>query len=194
MILHATSIAAFFLQQTPQPQCIVKCITSSGQDPLLARLLFDAIPSIFALGIAWMAFHWNRQKESDQWVRDQRKSEWRNLLDSFNSIQEALPSAFSEQLVKLLGKDPPAFDKHLLNVAMFRRQMNTLLFAADSVKAIELSEKFDNLIELAKSMKIIKDSAGRFEAFEKTDMDSYLSQFNTLVNMIHKKAVSDLNS
>jgi len=80
MILHAASIAAFFLQQAPQPQCIVKCVQAAGQDPLWARLLFAAIPSVFALGIAWMAVRWNKNKEHDQWILDQKRAEWSALL------------------------------------------------------------------------------------------------------------------
>jgi hypothetical protein len=134
------------------------------------------------------------QKERDQWVRDQRKSEWRNLLDSLTSIQEAIPSAFSKQLLDLLGKNSSVPDKYLLSVAAFKRQLNTLLFAADSVKTIKFSEKFENLIEFAKSMKIVKDSEGMFESFDKDDRSSYSRQFNELVDLIHSRAIDDLNS
>jgi hypothetical protein len=193
MILHAASIAALFVDQVSQAPVQIQCVSDTGQDPVWARLLFEAVPSVFALVIAWMAFYWNKNNEHDHWVRDQRKSEWRMLIDSLTSIEEAIPVAFSKELLNLLGKNSSAPDNYLLSVAVYKRQMRTLLFAATTVKTIQLSEKFDNLIEFAKSMKIIKDSAGNFEAFEKVDMDSYHSQFNTLVNLIHEKAVNDLN-
>jgi hypothetical protein len=194
MALHAAVMLRFFVDQATQAPVVVQCSPNNGQDPLWARLLFAAIPSIFALGIAWMAFHWTKQKERDQWIRDQRKAEWRNLLDALTSIQEALPSAFSQQLLDLLSKNSSAPDKYLLAVAVFKRQMDSLLFVADATQTIKLSEKFNELVKVAKSMRITKDSTGNFETFVKSDLDSYHDQFNLLVNLIHRKAVDDLNS
>jgi hypothetical protein len=194
VILHIASIAAVFVDRLVQGPIVVQCAQSACPDPPLARLLLAAIPSIFALGIAWMAFHWNRQKERDQWVRDQRRMEWRNLLDSLTSIQEAIPLTFSEQFLALLRKNSTAVDKHLLDVTTFKRQMNTLLFAADAVKVIKLAERFDDLIAFAKSMDFLKDSSGNFEKWEKADIDSYNERFNSLIFLIHREAVDDLKS
>jgi len=63
MILHAASIAAFFVDPAAQPQCLIKCVSDSGHDPIWARLFFEAIPSIFALGIAALVFYWNGGRE-----------------------------------------------------------------------------------------------------------------------------------
>jgi len=194
MIIHFASVVAVFVDSLASAPVVVQCSPNPAQDPVSVRLLLASIPSAFALGIAWMAFQWNRQNESDRWARDQRKLEWRNLLDSLTSIEEAIPSAFCEQLLKLLGKNSSAPDKYLLSVAAFKRQMKTILFAADSIKAIGLRSKFDDLVTFAKSMKILKDSEGRFEAFEKVDIDSYHDQFKELVSLIHRKAIEDLNT
>jgi hypothetical protein len=194
MIFHVASMVALSVNTVSQAPVVVQCSPNPAQDPVSVRLLLASIPSAFALGIAWMAFQWNRQNESDRWVRDQRRLEWRNLLDSLTSIEQAIPSAFSAQLLKLLGKDSSAPDKYLLSVAAFERQMRTILFAAGSISVIGLRSKFDDLVAFAKSMRILKDSEGRFEAFEKVDMDSYHDRFNELVSLIHRKAIEDLNT
>jgi hypothetical protein len=194
MIFSFASMIAVLVETVAQPPVVVQCSPIPAQDAASVRLVLASIPSAFALGIAWMAFRWNRQNESDRWVRDQRKLEWRNLLDSLTSIEEAIPSAFCKQLLDLLGKNSSAPDKYLLSVAAFRRQMRTLLFAADSVKAMKLSSKFDELVKSAESMKILKDSTGNFEQFEEVDMDPYQDQFNELVHLIHQKAIEDLNA
>jgi hypothetical protein len=194
MIFHVASMVAPSVNTVSQAPVVVQCSPNPAQDPVSVRLLLASIPSAFALGIAWMAFQWNRRNESDRWVRDQRKLEWRNLLDSLTSIEEAIPSAFCEQLLKLLGKDSSAPDKYLLSVAAFERQVKTILFAADSIRLIGLRSKFEDLVTFAKSMRILKDSEGRFEAFEKVDIDSYHDQFNELVSLIHRKAIEDLNA
>jgi len=91
MILHAISMIASLIQETPQPPCVVKCVANSGQDPLLSRLIFAAIPSIFALGIAWLVFVWNGHKEHKRWILDQKKAEWREILDAIKTCEDFLP-------------------------------------------------------------------------------------------------------
>jgi len=93
MIHPIVSIAAFFVDQVSQAPVQVQCVSNAGQDPIWVRLLFDAVPSIFALGIAALVFYWNGGRERkqwvrnqeaahEQWIRDQKKAEWRELLDA----------------------------------------------------------------------------------------------------------------
>jgi hypothetical protein len=90
MILHAASIAAFFVDQATQPQCLVKCVSDAGHDPIWARLFFEAVPSIFALGIAALVFYWNGGREHRRWILDQKKAEWSQLLRSVAEVQRVL--------------------------------------------------------------------------------------------------------
>ncbi len=98
MIVHAASMVAFFKDQFAQAPVQIQRVSNIGQDPLWARLLFAAIPSVFALGIAWMAVRWNGTKENkqwernrqaahEQWIRDQKKAEWDQLLSSVDACQ-----------------------------------------------------------------------------------------------------------
>jgi len=87
MILHAVSMVAFFVDQVQQAKCIVQCVQAATQDPLLARLLIAALPSVLALGVAWFAFWLNRRWDHNRWLLDQKKAEWRELLDVASDCQ-----------------------------------------------------------------------------------------------------------
>jgi hypothetical protein len=91
MILHLAAMAAFFVDQATQPQCLVKCVSDAGHDPIWARLLFEAVPSIFALGIAALVFYWNGGREHKRWVLDQKRAEWKELLIRVAAIEEIIP-------------------------------------------------------------------------------------------------------
>jgi len=77
MILHAASIAAFFLDQTQQAQCVVQC---EAQSSIWTHLLVSALPSLLALGVAWFAFWLNSRWNRKQWILDQKKAEWSVIL------------------------------------------------------------------------------------------------------------------
>ena len=87
LILYAASTAAFFVDHATQPQCLVKCVSDAGHDPIWARLLLEAFPSILALGIAALVFYWNGGREHKRWVLDQKRAEWRELLEVINECQ-----------------------------------------------------------------------------------------------------------
>lgn len=49
------------------------------------------VPVAGGVWIAWMAFRWNRQKEHQQWVLDQKKAEWKALLIQVAEIEHQIP-------------------------------------------------------------------------------------------------------
>jgi len=82
-VLHVASIAAFFIQQNPQTQCVVQC---EAQSSIWMRLLVSAFPSLLALGVAWFAFWLNSRWNRKQWILDQKKAEWSALLRSVANV------------------------------------------------------------------------------------------------------------
>jgi len=92
MILHAASIAAIFVDQAQQPQCVFQCAQSASES--WVKWLLPTGQTIFPVAggvlIAWIAFRWNKNKEHEQWVRDQKKAEWRELLCSIASMRVIL--------------------------------------------------------------------------------------------------------
>jgi hypothetical protein len=141
MILHAVSIAAFLMDQLAQAPVQIQCVSNAGQDPIGVRLLFDAVPSIFALGIAALVFYWNGGREHKRWVLDQKKAEWKELFSAISEIQkeffpiyemEFLTIGNEEKMAKLLAykwneiedfkekasKDIPSMPKLIENSAL----------------------------------------------------------------------------
>jgi threonine/homoserine/homoserine lactone efflux protein len=53
------------------------------------------IPVAGGVLIAWMAFRWNSKKEHQQWIRDQKKVEWKELLVKVSAIEEIIPGITS---------------------------------------------------------------------------------------------------
>jgi len=104
MVLHAVSMAAFFVDQLAQAPVQVQCVSNAGQDPILVRLLFDAVPSIFALGIAALIFYWNGGREHKRWVLDQKKAEWKELFSAITEIPKEFPPIYVTELLTI-GKE-----------------------------------------------------------------------------------------
>lgn len=46
---------------------------------------------MFALGIAWLAFRWSSTQGNKQWIRDQKKAEWKELMSSVADIEHHIP-------------------------------------------------------------------------------------------------------
>jgi len=84
----------------------------TGQDPLGTRLFIAAIPSIFALTIAWLVFGWNRRKDHKQWVLENKKAEWKILLELASKVEQFTPSvAVGGELIGMMHD--PSFRQHL---------------------------------------------------------------------------------
>jgi hypothetical protein len=92
MILHAASIAAFFVAQTQQAQCAIQCV-QAAPGTWLDRLLPTIIQTVISLAsitagvwIAVASFRANKKAEHEQWVRDQKKAEWNALLHGVANV------------------------------------------------------------------------------------------------------------
>jgi hypothetical protein len=94
MILHAVSIAAFFMDQLAQAPVVVQCVVPPNADPEWKQWIPTAV-SLLSVGIGlWIAnrtirnareltewsFRATSEKDHEQWLRDQKKIEWSALL------------------------------------------------------------------------------------------------------------------
>jgi hypothetical protein len=94
MALHSAGLMALMMDATQGAPAIVPCIPTVP-DPLWKSLLQIAqiiIPVAGGVLIAWMAFRWNSSKEHERWILDQKKSEWKELLQSASSIESVIPA------------------------------------------------------------------------------------------------------
>ncbi len=158
MMFHVASMVVLLAEQVKQTQCLVQCAPNSSQDPLWGRLLLSAIPSIFALGIAWLAFRWSSTQENIHWLRDQKKAEWqeihRLIFEVWNILQPVIRkeeldlvthgSLFDavrrlrQPLSRTLFVTCPFDDAH------FRHQFDEFLFKVDQ-KGNEVKGMVDDL-------------------------------------------------
>jgi hypothetical protein len=135
MILHAVTFAAFLVNEVSPAPIMVQCAPNAAQDPFWSRLLVTAIPSVLALGIAWMAFHWNSQKDQKRWTLDNKKAEWKELLEFASAIEQFLPSvAIGQELTDTLHDQ--SFKKHLRD--MTQASLKCVFIPAD--KAMKIYE------------------------------------------------------
>jgi hypothetical protein len=175
MILHAASIAAFFLQQTPQTQCVVQC---EAQSSIWMQLLVSALPSLLALGVAWFAFWLNSRWNRKQWVLDQKKAEWRGLLDKLNSVY--FPMALAKQMKKPLP----------LNGSQRLIELSQCFQDRVFIDAAILSKFHDRSVEYVQ--KYIGESEDKPSSDE--DKSEVLDKLMLLTKEVREAAKTDLNA
>jgi hypothetical protein len=170
MVLHAAAMMAFFVDAGQQAQCAVQCVPIAGQDPLWARLLFAAIPSIFALGIAALVFYWSGRRERKQWIRDQKKAEWSRLLEGFANIYRIV------HLGKTMNREIAEGLKNELKPAI--RALSVALANCISLEEFRPnSQKGKKVTEFIKSANITSDRISMWlELFDSTIEKEILSE------------------
>ncbi|MFZ1084118.1 MAG: hypothetical protein WAN35_04035 [Terracidiphilus sp.] len=110
MILHAASIAAFYVDQLAQAPVQIQCVQQTAPESWLKELLPTIVQTVVSLlsifagvGIAVRSFRANKKSEHEQWIRnqkagheqwilDQRKSEWKELLMTVSGIETVIPA------------------------------------------------------------------------------------------------------
>jgi len=133
MILQAATFIAFLVNEVSPAPIVVQCGSTGGQDPLWSRLLITVIPSILALGIAWMAFRWNSQKDQKRWALDNKKAEWQELVKFASAKEQFMPSvAIGGELIAAVND--PSFNQHLRD--MTRAVLNCVFISETRANAI----------------------------------------------------------
>ena len=102
MILHAASMAALFVDQLAQAPVQIQCVQQSTPESWLKWLLPTIVQTIVSLlsifagvCIAVRSFRANKTSEHEQWIRAQKKEEWKDLLAQIAEIEHEIPIAFS---------------------------------------------------------------------------------------------------
>ena len=101
MILHAATIAAFFMDQTQQTQCVPALPESPWK-----WIIQSVIPVAGGTLIAVWSFVQNRNSEKErwernqeaahkQWVRDQKEIEWKELVVRIAEIEKEIPMVYN---------------------------------------------------------------------------------------------------
>lgn len=96
---HALSLATILVDPVAQARVVVQC-ARTGSEPewrfwvtALAPWIGPLMSGVVSIYVAWKVFRWQGKKEHEQWIRDQKKAEWRELLDVVSSSQTDLVRA-----------------------------------------------------------------------------------------------------
>ena len=87
MILHAASTVASFVDQLGTAPVMANCAQAApGPDwkwwvSALAPWIGPLLSGVVSIYVAWRVFRWQGEKEHSSWVRDQKKAEYRELVD-----------------------------------------------------------------------------------------------------------------
>ncbi|HTW80863.1 MAG TPA: hypothetical protein VME23_15055 [Terracidiphilus sp.] len=104
MIFHTVSITAFLASQVNQAPIVVQC-APPAPGPWWKWLLPTIVQTVVSLAsitagvwIAVASFRANKRKEHEQWVRDQKKTEWSGLLRAAAQIRKIMPPGLMNSL------------------------------------------------------------------------------------------------
>jgi hypothetical protein len=124
MIIRVAAMAAVFADQMMQAPTVVQCAPTVPEPwwKWLLQFALSVVPVAGGVWIAWMAFHWNSKREHEQWILDQKKLEWRELLDAINECQDSLP------LMAQLGDKSSAVSSTVLNDYQKVRKAQQILY------------------------------------------------------------------
>jgi hypothetical protein len=194
MILQIATSAAFLVNQAQQAPIVMQCAPNAGQDPLWSRLLVTAIPSLLALGIAWMAFRWNSQKDKERWVLDQKKAEWKELFESLSGIfSDCFPLSMNEDAARKFINDIQYVRRRLAGVPM------RFIFIAQVLNNERLQSKLNKLIkiieeegELMQTILNYAHESGAIDGLLNEKYNSIVEAYNELVAIIREVAERDI--
>ena len=130
MILHAASIAAFFVDQLAQASVQIQCVQQSTPESWVKWLLPTIVQTVVSLAsitagvmIALWSFRVTSKRDREQWLRDQKKAEW----------QELLRAATQMRRVVSIGSENPLTRAQLIRAGLKSAVLELEATAASSV-------------------------------------------------------------
>jgi hypothetical protein len=120
MILHAASTVAFFVDQLGTAPVMANCAQSApGPDwkwwvSALAPWIGPLLSGMVSIYVAWRVFRWQGEKEHNSWVRDQKKAEYRELVDL---LYDAITVVVRERPCLAPPKDPQLLNNAVQKLA-----------------------------------------------------------------------------
>jgi len=193
MILHAASIAAFFVVQTQQAQCVVQCTpnpTDSWEKwlPTFVQTIVSLASIGAGVGIAVWSFWKNRQSEHEQWgrnqragheqwLRDQKKAEWRELLDAVIECELYIVIADTEKKGEI---ESSAHQKMETALAMLK------------VKHCLEDRVFIDSPKLSTIRTLWETNANETTSGNWESMETLLVEYQKLINEVRETAKKDL--
>jgi hypothetical protein len=194
MILHAASIAAFFVDRLAQAPVQIQCVQQSTPESWVKWLLPTIVQTVISLlsifagvAIAVRSFQANRKTEHEQWVRDQKKAEWKEIVEALNKCRMYLPQvyhqhSFDQESVALLGFDPESEARELESL------FNSRLFINSDLSLSGIDKAWEEIRKNAKDCEPIY-SYGIVAGY---NLQGYSEAFDRLMQMILSTVESSL--
>ena len=96
--------------------------------------------------IAMWSFRKNRTSEHDQWIRDQKRLEWKDMLEATSQIEEAIPAVSTlQERYDAASQRLPQMLSRLLVIR------GRCAFISDVLDNQETAEMFNNFVRSAAS-------------------------------------------
>lgn len=142
MIPHAAPMVAFFVDQMVPAPVLVNCAQAApGPDwkwwvSALAPWIGPLLSGVVSIYVAWRVFRWQGEKEHNSWVRDQKKAEYRELVDL---LYDSITVVDRERPGLALPKDPQLLDNA---IQRFARVFEDRIFIAKRLRESGANEQW----------------------------------------------------
>jgi hypothetical protein len=97
MALHAAAMMAVFVDQMAQAPVVVNCAQVVPEPQwkwwvsALAPWVGPLLSGMVSIYVAWRVFGWQNKKDRKQWILDQKKAEWKELISEIAKIEVQIP-------------------------------------------------------------------------------------------------------
>lgn len=149
MFFHPATLLALFTDHATQAPVVVQCPQAAPESwvkwllPTIVQTVVSLLSIAAGVLIAVWSFRRNRQTEHEQWLRDQKLGEWRELISAVASVEDLIPILIDERL------DLDALKQAILRVVPYLRNR---LFINEDLREIRFAEEWSNkLLEFALS-------------------------------------------
>jgi hypothetical protein len=146
MFFHPAALLAFFADQATQAPVVVQCPQAALESwvkwllPTNVQTVVSLLSIAVGVGIAVWSFWRNRRAEHEQWVRDQKLEEWRELISEVASVEDQIPILIDAKL------DLDALKQAIRRVVPYLRNR---LFINKELQEILFGDEWNELLKFA---------------------------------------------
>jgi hypothetical protein len=208
MILHAASIAAYFVDQLEQAPVQIQCVQQTTPESWLKQWIPTAI-SILSVGIGvWIAdrsirknreltlwsFNATSARDHERWVLDQKQAEWRELLVGLSeTFREYMPPYMSDDTAERFIQDVGNIQRSTDRVTM------PFIFIAqylEDQKFYSRIEEFKTLMleqgEIMQSTLVYNHFPGQANSALQSAYDPVVRNYDEIIKFIRRMAEKDM--
>jgi hypothetical protein len=145
---------AIYLDTIPQVPAIVPCLQNTPEPEwrfwvgAIAPWVGPILSGFVSIYVAWKVFRWQGRKDHQQWVLENKKREWQELISLAAEIEKHMPSVGigNESIAAVKGS---SLDQHLRNMTEATLRCIFIASAADRQRI------YDQLVQV----QVAKDQA-----------------------------------